>query len=193
MGSSRNIIADVRIVAATNLDLWKQVQTKQFRDDIYYRLNTLSICLPPLRERTEDIPLLAAHFIARHASQSHQQLLRLSPLAVQKLLDYSWPGNIRELEGTIQRSVILTSNSILQPDDIDLPVSAKNKVSEGASFRHAKAKAIEQFERAYLTGVLNSHRGNITWAAKQAGKERRSFQRLLRKYGLERQIFRKLM
>ena len=193
VGSSRNIIADVRIVAATNLDLWKQVQTKQFRDDIYYRLNTFSICLPPLRERTEDIPLLADHFLARHASQSHQQLLRLSPLAVQKLLDYSWPGNIRELEGTIQRSVILTSNSILQPDDIDLPVSAKNKASEGASFRHAKAKAIEQFERAYLTGVLNSHRGNITWAAKQAGKERRSFQRLLRKYGLERQIFRKLM
>ena len=193
VGSSRNLIADVRILAAANVELRDQVQAKKFREDVYYRLNTLSISLPPLRERTEDIPILADHFLARHASPSHQELLRLSPPALQKLLAYPWPGNVRELEGTIQRSVILTSNSVLQPDDIDLPVSAKGKVSEGASFRHAKAQAIEQFERAYLTSVLNSHRGNITWAAKQAGKERRSFQRLLRKYGLEGQIFRKLM
>jgi len=193
VGSSRTLIANVRILAATNVDLWNQVQAKQFREDVYYRLNSLSICLPPLRERTEDIPLLAAHFLARHASQSHQELIRLSPPALQKLLVNPWPGNVRELEGVIQRSVILTSNSILQSDDIDLPASTQSGVFEDSTFRHAKAQAIKQFERAYLTQVLNSHRGNITRAAKQSGKERRSFQRLLRKYGLEGQIFRKLM
>jgi len=92
----------------------------------------------------------------------------------------------------IQRAVVLTSGSVLQPDDVDLPGSFKSEVSEGGSFRDAKSQAIEQFERAYLINLLASHQGNITRAAKRAGKERRSFQRLLRKYGLERQVFRNL-
>ena len=192
LGSSRNLIADVRIVAATNVNLLHQVQGKKFREDLYYRLSALSICLPPLRDRIEDIPLLATHFLARYARQYGRGSLHLSPGVGEKLLAYPWPGNVRELEGAIQRAVVLTSGSVLQPDDVDLPGSFKSEVSEGGSFRDSKAQAIEQFERAYLINLLTSHQGNITRAARRAGKERRSFQRLLRKYGLERQVFQNL-
>jgi DNA-binding NtrC family response regulator len=193
LGSPRNLIADVRIVAATNVDLWHQVQAKQFREDLFYRLNVLSIHLASLRERIEDIPLLAAHFLARYASQYGRGSLRLSPGALQKLLAYPWPGNVRELEGVIERAVILISTSVLQPENIDLLDLSKSEVSEVGSFRDAKTQIIEQFERGYLTNLLSVNRGNITWAAKQAGKDRRAFQRLLQKYGLERHVFRQLI
>ncbi len=193
LGSPRNVIADVRFVAASNVDLLHQVQAKQFREDLFYRLNVLSIHLAPLRERIEDIPLLAAHFLARYASQYSRGSLRFSPGALQKLLAYPWPGNVRELEGVIERAVILTSESVLQPENIDLIDLVKSKVSEIGSFRDAKAQTIEQFERSYLTNLLSVHRGNITWAAKQAGKDRRGFQRLLRKYSLESTVFQKLI
>ncbi len=193
LGSPKNVIADVRIVAATNVDLWHQVQAKHFREDLFYRLNVLPIHLAPLRERIEDIPLLAAHFLARYASQYGRGSLRLSPGALQKLLAYPWPGNVRELEAVTERAVILTSTSVLQPENIDLIDLAKSKVSEIGSFRDAKAQTIEQFERSYLTNLLSAHRGNITWAAKQAGKDRRGFQRLLRKYSLECTVFQKLI
>jgi DNA-binding NtrC family response regulator len=192
LGSPRNVIADVRIVAASNVDLWHQVQQKRVREDLFYRLNVLSIHLPPLRDRIEDIPLLAAHFLAQYASQYDRGPLRLSPGALQRILAYPWPGNVRELEGVIERAVILTSDSVLQPENIDLIDLVKSKVSEIGSFRDAKAQTIEQFERSYLTNLLSVHRGNITWAAKQAGKDRRGFQRLLRKYSLECTVFQKL-
>lgn len=192
LGSPRSVIADVRIVAASNVDLWHQVQQKRVREDLFYRLNVLSIHLPPLRDRIEDIPLLAAHFLAQYASQYDRGPLRLSPGALQRILAYPWPGNVRELEGVIERAVILTSDSVLQPENIDLIDLVKSKVSEIGSFRDAKAQTIEQFERSYLTNLLSVHRGNITWAAKQAGKDRRGFQRLLRKYSLECTVFQKL-
>ena len=170
LGSSRNLIAEVRIVAATNVNLLDQVQAKKFREDLYYRLSALAICLPPLRDRIEDIPLLAAYFLARYASQYGRGSLHLSPGVGEKLLAYPWPGNVRELEGVIQRAVILTSGTVLQPDDVDLPGSFKSEVSEGGLFRDAKSQAIEQFERAYLINLLASHQGNITGAARRAGK-----------------------
>jgi DNA-binding NtrC family response regulator len=103
-------------------------------------------------------------------------------------MHYSWPGNVRELEGVIQRATILTSSSIIRAEDIDLPLPFEEERPE-SDFREAKSRAIEQFERGYLTSLLTVCQGNITRAAKSAGKERRSFQRLLRKYGLDRQSF----
>ncbi len=185
LGSPRSRTADVRIVAATSANLLKQVQMKQFRSDLYYRLHVITLHLPRLCERIEDIPLLANHFLRQHGHES----LRFAPGCLKKFLAYDWPGNIRELEGIIQRGIIMTSSPILQPRDIELPSSCNGNESGDESFRQAKTRAIEQFERNYLIEILSSHNGNVTRAAKSAGKERRSFQRLLRKHGLDRRTF----
>ena len=193
LGTSRYIIANVRIIAATNADLKREVLERRFREDIYYRLNSLSIYLPPLRERIEDLPLLATYFLNKYANQHNRGPLRLSSGALQQLMAYSWPGNVRELEGALQRAVLLTSASILQPEDIDLPGWLREAVNNNGSFRHAKANAVYHFERSYLVDLLSEAQGNITIAARRAGKDRRTFQRLLQKYGLQRQMFRQFM
>ncbi|KAA0242848.1 MAG: sigma-54-dependent Fis family transcriptional regulator [Candidatus Brocadia sp. AMX2] len=119
LGSSKSRGADVRVIAATNSNLWYLVETKRFREDLYYRLNVLSVTLPPLRERVSDIPLLAAHFLTRYAKQNRRGLLHLSGDAMQKLIHYPWSGNVRELEGVIQRAAVLCASSVLEPEDID--------------------------------------------------------------------------
>lgn len=147
----------------------------------------------------------AHHFLTVYGRQYSRTDLRLSSEALHKLLAYEWPGNVREMEGVIQRAVILSSSSILQPDDIDLPseisepcsetsgrgqgegeIVIGTPLSEESSFHKKKVQVIEQFERGYLTELLVTHRGNIAQAARSAKKERRFFQRLLQKYGLDR-------
>lgn len=201
LGSSKSRMVDIRIIAATNSDLRYLVQTRQFREDLFHRLNVLSIFIPPLRERREDIPLLAQHFLSVYGRQQGREDLRFSTPALEKLLDYEWPGNVRELEGVIQRAVVLAGSSILWPNDIELHLSAESngpfswrgyreyETNTSDSFHKSKVQVIERFERTYLTDLLTQYRGNITQAARSAGKERRSFQRLLRKYGLDRHAF----
>jgi DNA-binding NtrC family response regulator len=190
LGSSKAIVADVRIVSATNSRLREQVETKLFRDDLYHRLNVLSLSLPPLRERVEDILLLANHFLAKYSAEQGRSAPRLSQAAMQQLFAYRWPGNVRELEGVIQRAVVLTSSPVLQPDDLELGEPLLPDAPGAGSLRKAKAMAIDQFERAYLTRLLAAHQGNISRAARAAGKERRAFQRLLRKHRLNGHTFR---
>jgi DNA-binding NtrC family response regulator len=189
LGRARSATADVRLLAATNADLWQQVQTKQFREDLYYRLNTIGLYLPPLRERPEDIPLLANYFLRRFAHHYSRASLQLAAAALHKLIDYPWPGNVRELESIIQRAILLAPSQVLQPEDIDLPSSSHAEVSKAESFRTAKARVIEQFERTYLHTLLTAHKGNVTHAANHAGEARRSLQRLLKKHGLQRGTF----
>jgi DNA-binding NtrC family response regulator len=189
LGSSKSKVANVRIIAATNASLWNEVEGKRFREDLYYRLNVLSLSVPPLRERIEDIPLLAAHFLDQHRKPHACGPALLSAAAMQKLLTYQWPGNVRELEGAIQRSVLMSASSVIQPHDIDLPVFDLADPPRTNSLREAKTCAVRDFERTYLVKALIAFAGNISQAAKAAGKERRSFQRLLRKYGIDRQIF----
>ncbi|WP_256868058.1 sigma-54 interaction domain-containing protein [Candidatus Entotheonella palauensis] len=186
LGCSRSTISDVRIIAATNADLRQQVQASRFREDLYYRLNVLSLNLPSLRERTEDIPLLATHFLRQYESHDGCTPLRLAADTLPKLMAYSWPGNVRELEAVIQRAAIMSVSPVLQPEDIDLPGSHQSSTSALDDFHAAKARAIEQFERAYLTHLLAAHEDNITRAAKHAGTTRRSMQRLMKKYDLQR-------
>jgi two-component system, NtrC family, response regulator GlrR len=189
LGRSRSATADVRLLAATNADLWQQVQIKRFREDLYYRLNIIGLHLPPLRERPEDIPLLADHFLRRFAHHYSRASLQLAAAALHKLVDYPWPGNVRELESIMQRATLLAPSPVLQPEDIDLPLSYQAGVSEPTSFRTAKARVIEQFERTYLHTLLTAHQGNVTHAAHYAGEARRSLQRLLKKHGLQRGTF----
>jgi DNA-binding NtrC family response regulator len=193
LGTSRSMLANVRIIAATNTDLRREVLERRFREDLYYRLSALPIYLPPLRERIEDVPLLVNYFLNRYASQHNREPPHLSSGALQKLMAHSWPGNIRELEGTLQRVVLLISASMLRPEDIELPVWSPNEVNNGDPFRHAKTNAIHHFERSYLAGLLAETQGNISIAARRAGKDRRTFQRLLQKYGLQRQMFRQVI
>jgi two-component system response regulator GlrR len=190
LGSSRSITANVRVIAATNADLWEQVQAKRFREDLYYRLNVIALRLPPLRERPDDIPRLAVYFMRRYGAQYGRGPQQFSAAALRKLVVYPWPGNVRELETIVHRTVLLTSSSILHADDIELSVLLPQAVTMEESLREAKAWVIAQFERSYLHNLLSAHSGNITRAAKQAGKERRAFTRLLQKYDLNPRAFR---
>ena len=187
LGSPKSRIADVRIIAATNADLWQQVQAKSFREDLYHRLNVLSLTVPPLRERSEDILLLGHHFLRLYKEQHHREVLGFSPGAQQKLVTHSWPGNVRELEGVVQRAVLLAPSPTLQPEDIELPLTHNGHAKE--TFHVAKAQAVERFEQGYLAELMAAHQGNISQAAKTAGKDRRTLQRLLQKYRLERHSF----
>jgi two-component system, NtrC family, response regulator GlrR len=190
LGSSRSVTASVRIIASTNTDLFDRVKGKLFRDDLYYRLNALSLIIPALRERIEDIVHLSNHFLAQYARERHTERRSISSHALRKLMAYEWPGNVRELEGVILRAVILTASSSLQAEDMNLPQQNPKSAQENTLLRQAKTNMIHNFELSYLTNLLAAHHGNITHAAMAAGKQRSTLQRLLRKYSLSPKSFR---
>lgn len=188
LGSSRSAVADVRVISACNTDLARLVHLKLFREDLHYRLNVLSLSIPPLRERGSDVLRLASHFLSVYAQEHSKATPKLSQAALQEFLEYSWPGNVRELESVIQRAIVLQDSQVLKPEDFALPKSDR-PMSESALFRKGKSLAIGNFERSFIARLLTAHGGNISQAAKAAGKDRRSFQRLINKYGLDRQTF----
>ncbi len=190
LGCSRTKVANVRIIAASNHDLRQAVANKRFREDVFHRLNVLSLVVPPLRDRPEDIPLLARRFLQRFRRADGQGPRMLSENAIHKLLAHAWPGNVRELESTLQRAVVMGASDTIQAEDIECTVETSTNVPLNASLRAVKHSATMDVERAYLVKTLVTFRGNVTHAAKAAGKERRSFQRLLRKYGIDRESFR---
>ncbi len=191
LGSAKTLVANVRVIAATNADLNERVRARQFREDLYYRVNVLSLRVPPMRERIEDVSLLANHFLRRFRPQSQPTAVRFSPAALQKLGAYHWPGNVRELEATIQRAVVLGRNPTINAADIDLPIETPDSNAHILGLHEAKRMAVGQFEKTYLINLLSNHGGNISQAAREAGKERRSFQRLVRKHQLDRDLFKK--
>jgi DNA-binding NtrC family response regulator len=190
LGSPKCRKADIRVIAATNADLSALVAGKQFREDLYYRLNVLTLLVPPLRERAEDIPLLVDHFLKRHGACNSTLVRQCSTAALERLMGYSWPGNVRELEGVIQRAVILADGPCLQPEDFDIFVKQGAASPRNLGLAEAKFQAVGEFERTYLVNLLSRSHGNISHAAKAAGKERRTFQRLLKKHGLTGATFR---
>jgi len=189
LGQAKLKTADVRVLAATNRDLKQRIQEHQFREDLYYRLNVTSVSIPPLRNRVEDISLLSRHFLSKYGRQYGKLGIGLIPGALDKLVAYAWPGNVRELEGTIQSAVLLSSSLVVMPQDINVGGPPVQGNAESQLFREAKAQAGSTFERLYLVKLLTSCQGNITHAAKAAGKERRTFQRLLHKHNLNRDNF----
>lgn len=189
LGSSRAVVADVRIISATNTDLYRCVELKLFREDLHYRLNVLSLLIPALRDRSSDVLALASHFLSVYAKEHGRLRPRLSEGAMRKLVNYSWPGNVRELEGVIQRAIVLRDSEVLEPEDLELPKFDDRNGGQPELFRLGKSFAIGQFERNFLANLLATHGGNISRAAKAAGKDRRSFQRLVSKYALDRKSF----
>ncbi len=189
LGCARTRMANVRIVAASNHDLRRAVMERRFREDLFHRLNVLSLVIPPLRERVDDIPLLAHRFLIRYRKAGETVPCTLSPAALDKLLTHTWPGNVRELECTIQRAVVMCGSHPIEANHIEFAVDPHKSLDLTGSLRDAKNHAAMDAERAYLVKTLVTFGGNVTHAARAAGKERRSFQRLLRKYGIDRHAY----
>jgi two-component system, NtrC family, response regulator GlrR len=190
VGSNTLMHANVRVLAASNQDLATLVAKGQFRQDLYFRLNVLTLTLPPLRDRREDIPVLALHFIRRFAADFERPVKELTPSAIRHLLEYSWPGNVRELSHAMERTVLLGDGPYITPADIE--IGEERSPQQDESFQAAKARVVEQFERSYIERILTACDGNITHAAKAAKKNRRALWELIRKHRIEAKRFRSL-
>jgi DNA-binding NtrC family response regulator len=180
--------ADVRIIAATNRNLQQLVEQKVFRSDLFFRIHVLHIHLPSLRERSSDIELLSRHFIEEICRASNISRKVLSQAAARKLGQYDWPGNVRELYNTLQRAVLCSPGAQIAASLIDINGSSYGfrdpmHETDCEAFRSAKLRAIECFEREYVRRMMDKHAGNVTHAAREAGKDRRAFGRLAKKYG----------
>jgi transcriptional regulator with PAS, ATPase and Fis domain len=177
----------VRIIAATNRDLERAIHEGSFREDLFYRINTFTITLPPLRERSEDIPFLAEYFLQRARAKVNKRVDSFTPDAISLLRSYSWPGNLRELENIIERAVVLTSSQIIESEHLPLHVQDVASGQRRIGFRSSKLRAIEQFERQALSRYLLQADGNVSRAARLANIPRRSFHRLMAKYKITTQ------
>jgi DNA-binding NtrC family response regulator len=186
LGAEQFRDADVRIVAATNRDISRLVETKLFRQDLFFRLDVLRVHLPSLRERTGDAVLLAKYFVDAFCKESGLQKKILSSASLRKLESYHWPGNIRELYNTMQRAVLTTEGNEIVSSQIDIRQSETDGNEGISTFQSAKSAAIQRFERDFVQRLLERHCGNVTRAAREAGKDRRAFGRLAKKYGLHR-------
>jgi DNA-binding NtrC family response regulator len=187
IGADRPLDVDVRFIATTNKALLDEVERGAFRRDLYYRLSVMPIRVPALRERATDIPLLAQHFLQVSARRTKRPVRAIAPAAMQALCRYAWPGNVRELENVIERAVIVArSDTITDVERFLAGEADRSRVSLALPFREAKARVVEEFERAYVSGVLEAHGGKLTAAAKHADMDPKNFYEKLVRYGLRR-------
>ncbi|HTY25454.1 MAG TPA: sigma-54 dependent transcriptional regulator [Desulfomonilaceae bacterium] len=197
VGSSDPIKVDARIIAATNRDLKKQVAGKAFREDLFYRLNVVSLTVPPLRDRRDDIPLLVKHLLVVWAAKLNcAHVPRISPEVLRFLSSYDWPGNVRELENAVQRAIVLAENDELSVHHL-LPIHPYKSgrdvaftFSDTTNFRTMRERVLHDFTRGYLESALRRSRGNVTQTATEMGMRRTSLQRLLKQSGLDPETFR---
>ena len=178
VGSELSTKIDVRIITATNKDLGEAVKSGAFRNDLYYRISVVPLFIPPLRERPDDIPLLAQHFLIASAKRANKELRGFTPAALNRLVAHPWPGNVRELENVIEKATVMTRQDMITPDL--LPSMATSSDSPMKPLTEAK----EEFEKTYLKNVLHLTGGNISRAAQFAGRYRADFYKMLKKYGL---------
>jgi DNA-binding NtrC family response regulator len=188
LGGNEERAADVRVVVASNAELESLVAGERFRADLYYRLCVFCLDLPPLRERREDVPLLAAHLLRKHTPAGHATP-SLSAAAADALLAHPWPGNVRELENTMLRAVHLCQGAVVEPEHLGR-LGARAPAASPETYRAGKAQAVAAFESTYLARLMASQGGNITRAAAVAHKDRRDLSRLLHKHGIDPGAFR---
>jgi len=187
VGGNRFIDVDVRVISATHQNLTDMVQEGRFREDLYYRLNVISLPLPPLRDRPGDIPLLAYHFFRKYAAQSGKEIKGISPETLELLEAYPWAGNVRELQNVMERAVVLAEGEMVAPAELPANLRLPQKVpaamvADHLSLKKAKRQWVEAFEREYLIALLKKHQGNISQAAKTAGVDRKTIHRLIKRY-----------
>ena len=188
LGAGQPVKIDIRLVAATNQDLEKLVAKGKFREDLYYRIHVIPVSLPPLRERTEDIPLLASFFLQRFSQETGKVVPNLSPETLRQLMLYDWPGNVRELANVMERAVVLSANATITPELLLLGKRETVAVSERGKIEPLR-EAREKFDKSYLVQVLTASKGNVSRASELAAKDRAEFYRLLRKYALDPAVF----
>lgn len=187
VGDMRTKKVSVRIIGATNRDLEISIREGTFREDLFYRINTFTITLPPLRERVEDIPFLAEFFLQRARAKVNKKVDSVSSQALMLLRNYLWPGNLRELENIIERAVVLTSSSVIEAEHLPLHVQDGLVFKPKLGFKPSKLQAVETFERQALSSYLLEAQGNISRAALLAKIPRRTFHRLMAKHKLSAQ------
>jgi DNA-binding NtrC family response regulator len=177
VGSSKTRRVNVRVISATNADLHAEVEAQRFRADLLFRLNTVEIHLPPLRDRREDIPPLAAYFLSRYAQRYRKQVQGIDPAALQLMLHYAWPGNVRELDHTIERAVLMSRENIIEVPDLGL---APARVSTQA----LEEMSLESVESILIRKALSRCNGNVSQAAEALGLSRGALYRRMEKYGI---------
>ncbi|MFT3837698.1 MAG: sigma-54 dependent transcriptional regulator [Myxococcaceae bacterium] len=190
VGANENVKVDVRVIAASNVDLAKAKEQGKFREDLFYRLNVIRVALPPLRDRPEDVPLLAHHFLKKYSGKLGKKVTGFIPQAMEALTCNRWEGNVRELENVIERSVVLTPREQIDLDDLPPEVKEGPRVGgevEVFSLAHlpyaqAKKLALRAFERRYLATLLEKCGNNVSSAARAAQVDRSNFRRLLKMY-----------
>jgi len=194
LGQTKSIKVDVRIIASTNQDLAAKIRENRFREDLFYRLNVVAIHMPPLRERTEDIPLLMEHFLKRFCEEFKKPPMTITPELMGRFMNHVWRGNVRELENILSRAVLLAPRPEIGPEDVGWePVApagclVPNSVGR-LPYKEAKVQVLERFHSQYLSDILARNHGNVTKAARECGLERQALQQVMRRYGISSREF----
>jgi two-component system response regulator HydG len=194
VGGNQTIKVDVRVIAATHRDLQQAMREHQFRQDLFYRLNVVPLKLPSLRERLDDVPLLAAHFLKKYAEKNQRPVKGFSADALEALGGYSYPGNVRELENMIERAVIMEKDDTIQRSALGQAATGRQVLSETMGddpgpFRQVKTRIVEQFEREYLSRLLTLYKGNLSRSSRHAGMNIKNFHEKMAKYGIKKEEF----
>jgi two-component system response regulator AtoC len=195
VGGNEKITIEARFIAATNMDLEAAVQAQTYRKDLFFRLNVVSIHLPPLRERLEDLSLLADYFLKKYSERIKKPVKGFSSEAMSLLLMHSYPGNVRQLENIIERAVIFTKGEVVLPESLSDPLTPKVKGEMGLPlvspvFSKSREHVLDEFEAQFLRHALSKHNGNVTEAARESKMTRQNFQRLMKKHGIRSDRFR---
>lgn len=199
LGQTKTIKVDVRVLASTNQNLEEKMARGEFREDLFYRLNVMVVTMPTLAEISEDIPLLAHHFLKEFTLEYEREELEFSPEAMQFLTRKSWKGNVRQLRNTIHRATLLCRDQFITPEDLMASTRFDHHSQAGpvtdcaflrGNYKEAKEKTVQHFTIAYLTQALNKSGGNVSAAARQSGIDRQAFQRLMRRYQIISEDFR---
>lgn len=190
LGGSRTVQVDIRVVAASNIDLQDLVEKGQIRSDFFYRISVITVSLIPLRERREDIPLLVHDFLRHHPVATNKRITRLSRAAKNRLMEYHWPGNVRELQNVLEKAIVLSKGEVI--DEVDLPtrVSSVAASGNGVSPDMPLRVWLKKQEKEYLLRQLERHRGRISLTAMSCGVDEKTLYRKLRLHGLDKRVFR---
>lgn len=180
VGSNKDVSIDIRLICATNMPLYEMVKENRFRQDLLYRINTIEIEVPSLRDRLEDIPMLTEHFLKHYAKKYDKSVSKISEAALTRMYKHPWPGNIRELQHSLERAIILSNSSVLQPEDFNFTPTGAREESQLSLDQYN----LEEVEKLLIRKVLKKYNGNITQAATELGLTRSSLYRRLEKYGL---------
>ncbi|MBW2657443.1 MAG: sigma-54-dependent Fis family transcriptional regulator, partial [Deltaproteobacteria bacterium] len=184
VGSSQTFKVDTRIIAATNKNLEEEIKAGRFREDLYYRINVVTLVVPPMRERREDIPLLADFFLKQYAEKNNRPIKGFTPRAVDLLMRYDWPGNVRELENVVERAVIMARGDMITPLEFPDVLQDLDEEAKASPLALTAGRSLKEVEKVMILRTLEETGGNRTHAARILGISRRTLQLKLKEYGI---------